>query len=81
MLTTPDVEGIKIFTVIDQASEAKAVGLDMPLKLLVTQDAGGQSFVSYMAPDRLRTRHDLPATLAPVLEAVETLAAAVSGVG
>jgi hypothetical protein len=53
----------------------------MPLKLLVTQDAGGQSFVSYMAPDRLRTRHDLPATLAPVLEAVETLAAAVSGVG
>ncbi len=92
--------GMKVFAVIDQAAEARSVGLelrdttlvifgnpaggtpvmaaeplaalDLPLKVLVWDDAG-QAKVSYYAPATLADRHHLSADLAGRLAGIDPL--------
>jgi uncharacterized protein (DUF302 family) len=54
---------------------APSVALDLPLKILVWEDAQGKVWVSYNAPDYLRERHKLPQELLANIAVVETLAA------
>jgi uncharacterized protein (DUF302 family) len=49
--------------------------LDLPLKILVWEDAGGQTWLSYNAPEYLQRRHDLPKDLLTNLAAAEIFAA------
>jgi uncharacterized protein (DUF302 family) len=56
---------------------APLAALDLPLKLLVWEDAAGDTFVSYNAPEFLAQRHHLDAALAAPLSAVEAIADAV----
>jgi uncharacterized protein (DUF302 family) len=52
---------------------APAVGLDLPLKALVWQDAEGQTQIAYNDPQYIIRRHGLDATLAANLAAVVPL--------
>jgi uncharacterized protein (DUF302 family) len=54
---------------------APSIAIDLPLKILVWEDADGKSWVSYNAPEYLRERHNVPAELMPNLAVVEALAA------
>jgi uncharacterized protein (DUF302 family) len=56
---------------------APSVAIDLPLKILVSEDAMGRVLVSYNSPEYLRQRHDLPADLLPNIAVVETMVAAV----
>jgi uncharacterized protein (DUF302 family) len=51
-----------------------SIALDLPLKILVAQDAGGGTFVSYNSPEYLRDRHHLPQELLANIAVVEALA-------
>ncbi len=42
---------------------APSIAIDLPLKILVWQDADGKVWVSYNAPEYLRDRHNVPAEL------------------
>jgi len=53
---------------------APSSAIDLPLKILVWQDAGGQVWVSYNSPQYLKERHGLPPELLPNIGVVETLA-------
>jgi uncharacterized protein (DUF302 family) len=55
--------------------------IDLPLKLLVWEDAQGKVWVSYNSPSYLQERHGLPQQLLPAISAVEALAAAAAGAG
>lgn len=50
------------------------IAIDLPLKLLVWEDASGQVWISYNMPEYLQKRHALPQNLAAALDAVEALA-------
>jgi len=50
------------------------IAVDLPLKILVAQDAGGKVWLSYNDPAYLADRHGLPAEFLPVLASVESLA-------
>jgi uncharacterized protein (DUF302 family) len=52
-----------------------SIAIDLPLKILVWEDANGKAWVSYNAPEYLRERHNVPAELMPNLAVVEALAA------
>ena len=52
-----------------------SIAIDLPLKILVTEDAGG-SFVSYNSPEYLRDRHHLPQELLANIAVVAALAKA-----
>ncbi len=54
---------------------APSSAIDLPLKILVWEDAGGKVLVSYNSPVYLAERHGLPQELLPVLTGVEALAA------
>ena len=49
--------------------------IDLPLKILVWEDAQGKVWVSYNSPAYLQQRHNLPADLLQNIAVVETLAA------
>jgi uncharacterized protein (DUF302 family) len=51
-----------------------SIAIDLPLKLLVSEDADGRVWISYNAPAYLQARHGLPPALVPTLAAVEALA-------
>ena len=53
---------------------APSIAIDLPMKLLVWEDASGQVWISYNTPDYLQKRHALPQDLAAALGAVEALA-------
>ncbi len=53
-----------------------SIAIDLPLKILVWEDAGGKVWLSYNSPAYLQARHELPADLAPALAAAEALAEA-----
>ncbi len=55
---------------------APTLALDLPLKILVWEDAEGQVWISYNSVDYLRERHGVPAELAEKLALVAGLAAA-----
>lgn len=54
---------------------APSIAIDLPLKILVAEDAQGKVWVSYNSPDYLKERHDLPENLVANIAVVETLAA------
>jgi len=49
--------------------------IDLPLKILVWEDAGGKVWVSYNSPAYLQQRHGFPAEMLQNIAVVETLAA------
>ncbi len=57
---------------------APSVALDLPLKVLIAEDAAGTVWVSYNAPAYLEQRHNLPAELLPNIAVIEGLAANVA---
>jgi len=54
---------------------APGIAIDIPLKILVWQDAGGKVWSSYNDPLYLKNRHGLPEELLAGIAVVETLAA------
>ncbi len=56
------------------ASPSSAI--DLPLKILVWEDANGKVWISYNSPAYLQQRHNLPPNLLPNIAVVEALAAA-----
>jgi uncharacterized protein (DUF302 family) len=53
---------------------APSIAIDLPLKILVWEDAQGKVWVSYNSPAYLQERHDLPPELLQNIAVVETLA-------
>jgi uncharacterized protein (DUF302 family)/uncharacterized membrane protein YidH (DUF202 family) len=58
---------------------APSSAIDLPLKILVWEDAEGKVWVSYNSPAYLQKRHGLPQELMPTIAVVETLAANAGG--
>lgn len=54
---------------------APSIAIDLPLKILIWEDAGGKVWVSYNTPAYLRERHNLPENLLQNIAVVEALAA------
>lgn len=51
-----------------------SVAIDLPLKILISEDANGKVWLSFNSPDYLKQRHNLPADLLPNISVVEALA-------
>lgn len=51
-----------------------SAALDLPLKILVHQDASGKVWLTYITPTYLQQRHSIPPELLPTLAVVEALA-------
>lgn len=54
---------------------APSIAIDLPLKILVWENADGKVWVSYNAPEYLRARHNVPEDLMQNLAVVAVLAA------
>ncbi len=54
---------------------APSIAIDLPLKVLVAQDAAGKVTVSYNSPAYLQQRHGIPPDLLPNIAVVQVLAA------
>ncbi len=54
---------------------APSIAIDLPLKILVAEDAHGKVWVSYNSPEYLKERHGLPEDLLANIAVVKTLAA------
>jgi len=52
---------------------APSVAIDLPLKILVWEDAQGTTWLSYNSPAYLQARHGVPQALLPNIAVVETL--------
>jgi uncharacterized protein (DUF302 family) len=52
-----------------------SIAIDLPLKVLIWEDAAGETWISYNGPSYLQARHGLPAELLPNIAVVEVLAA------
>lgn len=55
---------------------APSAAIDLPLKILVAEDAQGKVWISYNSPQYLKERHGLPDNLLPNIAVVQALAAA-----
>ena len=53
---------------------APSVAIDLPLKILVAENAQGKVWISYNSPEYLEKRHGLPADLLPNIAVVKVLA-------
>jgi uncharacterized protein (DUF302 family) len=53
---------------------APSIAIDLPLKILVSEDASGRVWVSYNSPAYLQKRHHVPDDLMQNIALVETLA-------
>ncbi|HEX4039352.1 MAG TPA: DUF302 domain-containing protein [Acidobacteriaceae bacterium] len=58
---------------------APSVAIDLPLKILVWEDAQGQVWLSWNAPEYLALRHGLPESLLGPLGAAKVLAEGAAG--
>jgi uncharacterized protein (DUF302 family) len=58
---------------------APSTAIDLPLKILVWQDSGGKSWLSYNSPEYLQERHGFPAELVENIAGVAAIAAAAAG--
>jgi len=58
---------------------APTAALDLPLKVLIWEAAGGSVWVGYNTPVYFSERHNVPAELLANLRAVESLAAIAAG--
>jgi len=54
---------------------APGAALDLPMKILVAEDAAGKVWVSYNSVEYLRQRHNIPADKTAPLAVIEALAA------
>jgi uncharacterized protein (DUF302 family) len=54
---------------------APATAIDLPLKILIAEDAEGRAYLSWNDPEYLQARHGFPAGLIKNIAAVEILAA------
>lgn len=59
--------------------EQKAIGIDLPLKALVYEDAAGKVTLAYNDPRYLARRHNLGAAAAKPLDAMAAMLASVAG--
>ena len=50
------------------------IAIDLPLRILVAEDAEGKVWISYNDPYWLQARHGLPADLVRNIAVIETLA-------
>jgi uncharacterized protein (DUF302 family) len=57
---------------------APTAALDLPLKILVWEDAGGKVWLTYNSVEFIRQRHNLPPDLAANIAVIDTLAAKAS---
>lgn len=55
---------------------APSIAIDLPLKILVWEDAQKKVWVSYNSPEYLRERHNLPQELLKNIAVIESLAMA-----
>src|SRR5258706_12862989 len=53
---------------------APSVAIDLPLKILVWEDAQGRAWLSYNSPAYLQERHSIPAELMQNIAVIEALA-------
>ena len=53
---------------------APRIAIDLPLKILIWEDAQGKVWVTYNSPVYLQERHGLPAELLPNISVIEALA-------
>ena len=53
---------------------APSIAIDLPLKILIWEDAQGKIWISYNSPAYLQQRHGLPTDLVQNIAVVETLA-------
>jgi uncharacterized protein (DUF302 family) len=53
---------------------APSTAIDLPLKILISEDPQGKVWLSYNTPDYLQQRHNFPAEFLKNIAAVETLA-------
>ena len=51
-----------------------SVAIDLPLKILVSEDGAGKVWISFNDPAYLQTRHSLPPDLVPNIAVVQALA-------
>ena len=54
---------------------APSIAIDLPLKILVSEDADGAVWISYNSPAYLQARHHFPGDLLQNVAVVQTLAA------
>lgn len=54
---------------------APSIAIDLPLKILVAEDAQGKVWVSYNSPEYLKSRYGLPGSLVANIAVVQVLAA------
>jgi uncharacterized protein (DUF302 family) len=54
---------------------APSIAIDLPLKILIWEDAAGKVWLTYNNPEFLRERHGLPPDLMQNIAVVEALAA------
>jgi uncharacterized protein (DUF302 family)/uncharacterized membrane protein YidH (DUF202 family) len=54
---------------------APSIAIDLPLKILVSEDSNGKVWLSYNSPEYLKERHGLPQDLLQNIAVVEALAA------
>ena len=60
---------------------AQSIGLELPLKILVFEDASGKAWVCYNDPTWLARRFGLDSTLAPIAGMSAALAALTDAAG
>ena len=53
---------------------APTSAIDLPLKILIWEDAQGKVWVTYNSPAYLKERHNLPSEVLPNISVIETLA-------
>ena len=53
-----------------------SVAIDLPLKILIAEDAQGRVWISYNSAEYLKDRHGLPENLLPNIAVVQALATA-----
>jgi uncharacterized protein (DUF302 family) len=58
---------------------APSIAIDLPLKILVSQDSNGAVLISYNSPGYLEARHSVPDDLVQNIAGIEPLAAKVAG--
>jgi uncharacterized protein (DUF302 family) len=58
---------------------APSTAIDLPLKILIAEDANGKVWVSYNSPQYLKQRHNVPDDLLKNIAVVETLATSAAG--
>ena len=55
------------------------IGLDLPLKMLIRQDANGETFLAYDDPAWLARRHGLAEAAGPIVAKMQAVMAAIAG--